>query len=566
MKDKKKNKGLTDFNDLHIAAGLDAVRSQVVDAVDRFKSSHGANDEPPAYLNKVPPLPDEESAKPKPAERQPILGGKTESNVFTIDELLKRFLFVAQGGEIWDVSTQRRMKKTAFKDLVKSKSLADEWMQHSGRRDIDDEEVNVVLRRKAAQARAAKFTHDWQHRFLVTDSGELRADIGNAKLVLDNDKEWHGVLGYCEFSYRIIKRKLSPFGGEVGEWTDGDTARLRIWLGEKYRFTPKAADALDAVLVAAEGNRFHPVREYLKGLWWDGTPRIENWLADYMGADRTQYAGLVGSMFLIGAVARVMRPPVKVDNVLIFEGLQGLGKSTALKVLGGDWFTDTPLVLGDKDGFQQLQGVWIIELAELDSFNKAESTKAKQFFGGQSDRYRPSYGRMTQTFHRQCVFAGSTNQDSYLRDATGNRRYWPVMCTKVDADKLSEDRNQLWAEAFQLFCDGATWWPADEHKHLFEGQQEDRFEHDVWEEIVEGWLRGITKDRVLISEIMETALNMQAAQMKPPEQKRVGQIMAHLGWHKMRARVGGKRETGYERPLSWAVPVENNEQDASVEF
>jgi predicted P-loop ATPase len=258
-------------------------------------------------------------------------------------------------------------------------------------------------------------------------------------------------------------------------------------------------------------------------------------------------------MFLIGAIARVMRPPVKMDTVLIFEGLQGLGKSTALKILGGEWFTDTPLVLGDKDCFQQMQGVWIIELAELDSFNKADHTRAKQFFGSQVDRFRPSYGRLTQTFARQCVFAGSTNQTEYFRDATGNRRYWPVTCTRIEAEALESDRDMLWAEAYQCYLRGEQWWPNEEHKNLFSEQQENRFEADVWESVISSWLSSMTRDRVLMHEIMQEALRLEASQMKPPEQKRVGQIMAHLGWQRVRARVPGGRETGYERPVEMKI-------------
>jgi predicted P-loop ATPase len=239
---------------------------------------------------------------------------------------------------------------------------------------------------------------------------------------------------------------------------------------------------------------------------------------------------------------------VKMDNVLIFEGLQGQGKSTVLAILSNPWFTDTPLVLGDKDSFQQMQGVWMIELAELDSFNRADHTRAKQFFGSQIDRYRPSYGRMTQTFPRQCVFAGTTNQAEYLRDATGNRRYWPVKCTGVDAQALRRDRDQLWAEAFVAYSGGEKWWPSNTHTPLFEDQQEKRFDVDVWEALIDQWLCATTKPRVMMHEIMAEALCLEASQMKPPEQKRVGQIMAHLGWVKVRARVAGGRETGYERP------------------
>ena len=252
---------------------------------------------------------------------------------------------------------------------------------------------------------------EWQAGLVRNLNGTLKADIANLELVLRHDRRWDGVLGYCDFSYRIIKRKRPPFeGAVVGEWTDADTARLRIWLSRQYGFTPKDADALNGVLVASQFNRFHPVREYLQGLQWDGKHRLWNWLKYYLGAegstdDLQRYLQLVGTMWLIGGVARVMQPPVKVDNVLIFEGAQGLGKSTALSILGGEWFSDSPISIGDKDGYQQMQGVWLIELAELDSWHKAESKRNKQFFTSKIDRYRPSYGKQAQDFPRQTFFA-----------------------------------------------------------------------------------------------------------------------------------------------------------------
>lgn len=544
--------GLSDFNDLHIAEGLPVVKSQLEAALlSPLHSTATYQDAPPDYSDI--PLPDSEypdSEKPENHSSNVRQQPKGEKTVFNLEILLERFSFVVQDGSAWDNTTESSIKKTAFNDLV-GKKLADEWRAHPDRVDIDQSKIQSIKNERIKQKRESMFDgpNRWRLQFIYNDNGEIKSDIGNAKLVLEHDSRWLGVLGYCDFSYRVLKRKPPPFAnGVVGEWTDADTDRLRIWLAENYRFTPKAADALGAVVVIAEMNRFHPVREYLTGLTWDRISRIDRWLNAYMGAEFSTYSALVGRMFLIGAVARVMRPPVKMDTVLIFEGLQGLGKSTALKILGGDWFTDTPFVLGDKDGFQQMQGVWIVELAELDSFNKADHTRAKQFFGSQIDRYRPSYGRLTQTFARQCVFAGSTNQDTYLRDATGNRRYWPVACTKVDADALAADRDQLWAEAYHLYQQGNTWWPDEKHKILFSDQQEQRFDRDVWEELIDKWLASITRNRVLMSEIMDEALGLEASQMKPPEQKRVGQIMSHLGWEKVRARVAGGRETGYERP------------------
>lgn len=397
---------------------------------------------------------------------------------------------------------------------------------------------------------------EWQEYLIRNQNGTLKSDIANLELVIRNDWRWAGVLGYCDFSYRIIKRKAPPFeGGFVGEWNDADTARLRIWMSRNYGFTPKDADALNGVLVASQFNRFHPVCEYLNGLVWDGKFRLWNWLQHYLGAegegDLAHYHGLVGTMWLLGGVARVMQPPVKVDNVLIFEGVQGLGKSTALSILAGEWFSDSPISIGDKDGYQQMQGVWLIELAELDSWHKAESKRNKQFFTSKIDRYRPSYGKQAQDFPRQTFFAGSTNDDAYFKDSTGNRRYWPVRCTELRAEALAADRDQLWAEAVHLYRQGHRWHPGNEDLHLFAQEQELRFDKDVWEEIIENFLVRRTTREVTMSEIMEDALGMNAKDMKPPEQKRVGLIMSHLGWSKHRPRLGGDRVTAYKPPPDW---------------
>lgn len=390
---------------------------------------------------------------------------------------------------------------------------------------------------------------DWESLFQYSNGGQVLSNISNIKLILDHDPNFKDVIGYCNFSYRIMKRKMPPFkAASLGEWTDGDTERLRLYISDIYRLSPKTADVMGATLVHAEENAFHPVRDYLGTLKWDGKKRVGSWLTTYLGVEATDYSTLVGTFFLVGAIARVMRPPVKVDNVLILEGSQGLGKSTCLANLFGEWFTDTAMALGEKDTFQQMAGTWGIELAELDAFNKAESTKAKQFFGSQEDRYRPAYGRITQSFPRQCVFVGTTNQDKYLKDSTGNRRYWPVTCTKINKDAVKKDRDQIWAEALYLFNDGMPWWPEEEFKHLFEVQQEDRFDADVWEDVIYDWLKRTRRESYSCADIMFDALAMDANQMKPPEQKRVGQIMHRLGFVKKKKLINGKRPAFYFPP------------------
>jgi len=199
--------------------------------------------------------------------------------------------------------------------------------------------------------------------------------------------------------------------------------------------------------------------------------------------------------------------------------------------------------------------VWIYELAELDALNKAEATRIKQFLGAREDRYRPSYGRRAQNFVRQCVFAGTTNPTgAYLKDPTGNRRFWPVMCTAADFDKLNADRDQLWAEAYQQFRLGAPWWPGEHQRDIFVDEQEKRYDADAWESIIEDYLRDPVRraDAHTIAEIMMGALRMEPMQIKPPEQKRVAAILSRLGWEQFRPKHSdGSRTRSYRAPQNW---------------
>ena len=414
---------------------------------------------------------------------------------------------------------------------------------------------------------------DWTSSIQTNKQGAVVANLANTYLYLKNHPAWKGVIAYDEFASRVVCLKPPPFGGEGDRlWTDIDDTRTATWFSMSAGFTAKLADVQKVVEVVAEDNKFHKVRDYLHSIEWDGRPRLKSWLADYLGAlpkltgNENQgeleahdalkaYLAAVGTKWLIGAVARVMRPPVKVDNVLILEGKQGLGKSTVFNILASDeWFNETQVDLQDKDAKQMLCGKWIIELAEMDSFNKADNTKAKGFFSTKIDTYRPAYGRRMQDIPRQCVFGGTTNQHEYLRDDE-NRRYWPVLCTKIDRRRLLDDRDQLWAEALHLYEKGIRWWPQSDDKHLFDIEQQKRHVDDPWYEVISEWLDGnpnsttpdIPRQEVTMTELLGDCLKIEIGRTgERAERIRVGKIMDRLGWVK-RQRSNKKERYYYVR-------------------
>lgn len=445
---------------------------------------------------------------------------------------------VVVGGEVVApvFSGERHDKWTDFNDLHCAEGL------EAVRR-----QVRVLIKPPAAGG--------WRDQLARNENGALIAHMSNVELILGNDERWRGVISYSAFSSKIVKLRAAPYGGETGEWTDIDDTRVMKWLAQQYNFRVKASHVFEAVSVVAHDNAFHPVRDYLHGLEWDRVPRLANWLIDIMGVVRSEYATRVAKRWMISAVARVMKPGCKADSVLILEGAQGAGKSTAMSILGGPWFMDTPFALGDKDGFQAIRGKWIVELGELDSFNKAESTKAKQFFSASTDTYRESYGRRTADVPRQCVFVGTTNQDEYLKDATGNRRYWPVACTKVDTEKLRVIRDQLWAEAMFCYLSGDIWWVDREESGMFAEAQDERFVVDEWEGPILTWLEeSQIGETTTGSEVLAQALKLDFGHWGKPEQMRVGAIMHRLGWRRVRLAAlakSGQRPWAYKKPQGW---------------
>lgn len=388
----------------------------------------------------------------------------------------------------------------------------------------------------------------WQETLQRSDRGILYPIVSNIAKILSNDSAWAGVIGWDTFALKMVKLKKPPYdNAELGEWGDRDDTKTSIWLTDNWGIRASTKIVAEAINVVAENQSFHPVRDYLTAIQWDGVARIDSWLIDYLGAEDTEYHAMVGRLWMIAAVARILQPGCKMDNVIMLEGGQGKFKSTALSILGGEWFSDTPFELGSKDGFLSMRGKWIIELAELDSFNRAESTKAKHFFAASVDTYREPYGRRTFDVPRQCVFAGTTNTDEYLKDDSGNRRYWPVKTGNINRERLTQDRDMLLAEAVARFRNGDKWWIEGSLDDVLD-QQEERYQVDSWEErVIEFVAEKKTTQppkkgfSLTVGDVLSDCLEIPVGKWTRLDQMRVSSILKRIGFERRQVRNGSRR-------------------------
>lgn len=300
----------------------------------------------------------------------------------------------------------------------------------------------------------------WKEQLKITEKGAIAMTIENAVLILRHDPALKGVVALNELEHNVVARKSLPWR-EIksdSQWIDADDAALRYYLERTYGISSKDK-IFDAVNVVAGENAFHPVKQYLETCKWDGVPRIDTLLIDYLGAEDTPYVRAVTRKTLCAAVARIYRPGCKFDTMLTIQGRQGAGKSTLVAKLGRDWFSDTFSTIQGKEAYEQIMGVWIMEIGELAGMRKAEAETIKQYVSKCSDRFRPAYGRRIQDFPRQCIFIGTTNESEFLRDATGGRRWWIVETPndpiKSVWDDLTPDIVRLiWGEAIEAYKKG----------------------------------------------------------------------------------------------------------------
>ena len=313
----------------------------------------------------------------------------------------------------------------------------------------------------------AQETDNWEEKLqLHPKTGECEPTVNNALLILLNDPALRGKFGYDKFSEMPRLRGDVPWRpkgsvrtqGRGTLWVDLDEAGLRWYLQEKWKFKSEN-DLRNALEIALHVNEFHPVQTYLSSLTWDGVPRLDAMFVDYLGAEDTPYTRAVTRKWMCGAVARILRPGCKFDQAIVLVGLQGLGKSTFADILSRGWFNDSEINMNNKDGYESLHGNWIIELAELASTKRSDIETVKTFLSKREDTYRQAYGRRAATFPRQCVFFGTTNEAEFLRDRTGNRRYWPITVTSaLDRDALEANVDQIWAEAVAVYKKGENLW------------------------------------------------------------------------------------------------------------
>jgi len=381
-------------------------------------------------------------------------------------------------------------------------------------------------------------------RLQVTDTGKIKATMANIRLIILSDRRWKGRLGYDTFT-----RSVTLDGEPI---SDAQVIDLRIDIGICYGFEPTKSRIWEVLHIVGLKQTSNSLAGYLDTITWDGTPRIDTWLLQALNVEDTPLHRTFARRWCISAIARAYEPGCKVDTVLLLVGTQGIGKSTAFKILAGEkWFADTKMRLDNKDAYLQLQRVWIYEDAEMTSAKGTTAERVKAFVTSTHDNFRPPYGRVVVKLPRQTVFVATTNDDTPLDDPTGSRRFWPVVAPgPLDANWLRANREQLWAEAVVAYEAGEPW-------HLADAEEHDRRMHavsftrmDAWTAHIEAWVAANVAP-FTIRDVLIGAVGIPAHQHDRSHQVRVGQVLRQLGYDKRKARVGEMKDG--TRPWLWSL-------------
>ncbi len=402
-------------------------------------------------------------------------------------------------------------------------------------------------------------------RFEMTEKGGLKKSFVNLLAFLKSEKYGlSGIFGLNEFTARVEFSKPAPWHNGVlprhRTVGDNDLKMLKGFLAVKCKFEMPMGTIEEAVVVTAFANKFHPIRDYLNALVWDKTPRLNTWLQDYCGAPEDDYTRAVSRKVICAAVLRVFMPGCKFDHALVLEGEQGIGKSAICAILGGDWSGDFTVDPHNKDTIQIMQGKWIIELAELEITRRADSDALKAFISRQVDTARLAYGRLTAEFPRQSIFIATKNpgaDGTYLKDDTGNRRWWPVFLApkggSVDFKGLSAVRDQIFAEALALVMQPRGERLDMDTKELKSAAREivkSRHAEHEWTERIATWIEALPADRAFLTarDIFLDAMGGTEARLDRRASMAIATVMKTVGWEPTVKRFGTRLARGYQRP------------------
>ena len=410
----------------------------------------------------------------------------------------------------------------------------------------------------------------WVGELEMTATGLFKPTFLNATIIIGNDPALKDQMRYNMFTYSMERSD-----GE--SWMEEDSLLVRKHVGKNYGIDFPESKIEKAIDDRGFMNKYHPVRDYLFGLEWDGKERIETVFIDYFGCEDNLYVREVALCWFVGAVARIMEPGFKFDTSPVISGLQGIGKTSFIRELGKRRWYGELSSFDPKVAVEEISGKWIIEINEMGATNKQALEAQKSFLSGTYTRTRLAYDRRAADYKRQCVFFGSTNEDTYLKDSTGNRRWWPLDASSdvgfIDVEKLRSDVDQLWAEAMVLYSQGRKVFLSDEALNIALKVQEDKVEEDPWKGIIEEWLSedapidrydtklgsfepGITafRDVVCVQEVLDDCLKLKR-DAKPYERKRIARIIGNTdGWKSVSTIRFGKR---YGRQKGWRKDVEN---------